>query len=122
MITKLPESSGNIIGFIIEGKLADEDYKTGLIPPLEAATEAGQKVRVLFRMEKFAGWTAHGAWDDFVNWPKFMAVERLAVVVDENWHDFMSWLFSVFAKMAHAKIRFFPAERIAEAWTWLKEP
>lgn len=120
MITKLPESSGNAIGFLIKGKLADEDYKNGLIPPLDEAITANQKIRILFQMENFSGWTAHGAWDDFISWPKVRSCERMAVVVDEDWHEFMSWLFTAYAKVTHIDIKFFRTAQLAEAWAWLK--
>ena len=71
-------------------------------------------------MEDFGGWTAHGAWDDFINWPKFMSCERMAVVVDDNWHEFMSWLFAATAKIMHIEIRFFPTAKMADAWAWLR--
>jgi hypothetical protein len=122
MISTLPESSGKVIGFLIKGKLTDKDYKQELIPSLEDAIKPGQKIRLLMQMEKFMGWTPHGAWDDFINWPKVMSIERMAFVIDENWHDFMSWLFRVFASIAHIEIRFFRKEQLADAWDWLRAP
>lgn len=73
-------------------------------------------------MENFEGWTAHGAWDDFINWPKFRAVERMAMVIDENWHEFMTWLFKAMATITHIDMRFFKEEQLAEAWDWLRAP
>ncbi len=122
MITRLPESSGNVVGFLIRGQLTDDDYRTTLIPSIEEATASGKKIRILFQMDQFAGWTAHGAWDDFINWPKFMSVERMAMVVDENWHEFTSWLFSVFAQITHIELRFFPKDQLTDAWVWLRAP
>jgi hypothetical protein len=122
MITKLPESSGNVIGFVIKGKLVDEDYKQGLIPPVEDVIKTNPKFRILLQMQDFTGWTAHGAWDDFVNWPKFMSCERMAIVVDDGWHEFMSWLLKVAAKIVHSEIKFFPTAKIADAWAWLRTP
>jgi SpoIIAA-like len=122
MITRLAESSGNVIGFLIRGQLTDEDYKMTLIPAVEEAIKSHKKIRILFRMDQFGGWTAHGAWDDFINWPKFMSVERMAVVIDESWHEFTSWLFSVVARVMHIEIRFFSKDQMADAWVWLRAP
>lgn len=122
MLAKLPESGGNIAGFLIRGKLTDEDYKTGLIPPLEEAVAAHKKIRILFRMEDFGGWTAHGAWDDFVNWPKFISIERMAIVIDENWHEFMTWLFKAIAGIVRIDMKFFRKDQLADAWAWLRAP
>jgi len=122
MITRLSESSGGTVGFLVHGKLTDEDYRKVLIPVVEEAIKTRQKIRLLFQMENFLGWTAHGAWDDFINWPKFRSVERMAVVIDENWDEFTSWLFKVFASLTHIEIRFFRKERLADAWDWLRAP
>ncbi|MBN2735251.1 MAG: STAS/SEC14 domain-containing protein [Methanomicrobiaceae archaeon] len=120
MITEMPESSGGNLGFIIKGKLTDDDYKTTLIPVLEEAIKSEGRVNVLFKMENFEGWTAHGAWDDFINWPKFASIKRFAVLVDENWHDFATWLFEFFATITFIKIKFFKGDQTDEAWEWLK--
>jgi hypothetical protein len=122
MITRLPESSGNVIGFRITGKLTDDDYRTTFIPVVEETIRASHTFRVLFQMENFGGWTPHGAWDDFINWPKFVSCERMAVVIDENWQEFMTWLFTVVAKITHIEIRFFRVSQVSEAWNWLREP
>ncbi len=120
MITQLPESSGGDIGFLIQGKLTDEDYQETLIPVLEEAIKSQEKIGILFQMENFEGWTAHGAWDDFINWPKFRSVERMAILVDENWHELISWLFTVFATVTGIEIKFFKKDQPAEAWSWLR--
>jgi hypothetical protein len=122
MLERLPESKGNVVGFLIRGKLNDGDYRTGLIPPLEEAVRNHTKIRILFRMEDFEGWTAHGAWDDFINWPKFVAIEKMAIVIDENWHEFMTWLFRAAAKITHIDMKFFKKEQVADAWDWLRAP
>ena len=122
MITQLPESSGGAIGFLIRGKLTDEDYRETLIPVLEDAIKSEKKIGLLFQMEDFEGWTAHGAWDDLISWPKFRSVDRLAILIDENWHELVSWLFTVFAKVTGIEIRFFEKGEQAEAWYWLRMP
>ncbi|KAF1074256.1 STAS/SEC14 domain-containing protein [Methanogenium sp. MK-MG] len=120
MITLLPDSSDGVIGFLIDGQLTDEDYRQGLLPPVEEAIKTQEKIRLLFQMKNFEGWTAHGAWDDFMNWPKFRSVERMAVLVDENWHEFTSWLFRVYATITGIEIRFFKNNQLSEAWDWLR--
>lgn len=61
MITQLPESSGGTIGFLVHGKLTDEDYQNVLIPVMEEAIKTRQKIRLLLQMENFLGWTPRGA-------------------------------------------------------------
>ena len=120
MITVMPESSGNNVGFLIHGKLTDEDYKKTLIPVLEGALEKNEKINIIFNMEGFRGWTAHATWDDFINWPKIRAVNKFAVVFDGKWDEFMSWLFKSYALVSHIDMKFFKEDRIDEAWEWLR--
>ncbi|MBN2735250.1 MAG: STAS/SEC14 domain-containing protein [Methanomicrobiaceae archaeon] len=121
MITKLPESSGANIGFLIHGKLTDGDYRQTLIPVLEEAIKSEGRIRLLLKMDNFEGWTPLGAWDEFINWPKFQSIERIAIIVDENWHDLATWLFEVFAIIAHIEIKFFDKDRLLGGWAWIKK-
>lgn len=120
MITKMPESSGKNVGFVIHGKLTDEDYKDMLIPALDEAVQKHEKINILFKMEGFRGWTAHAAWDDLVSWPKIRAVDKTAIVFDGKWDEFMSWLFKSYALISHIDMKFFHDDRTDEAWEWLK--
>jgi hypothetical protein len=119
MIEKLAESSGNTIGFLIQGRLTREDYTGLLVPELVAIIERHAKGRVLLQMKNFGGWTIGGAWEDFINWPRFLSIERMAVVVDDSWDEWMTWLFRLFATIG-IDMRFFREERLDEAWAWLR--
>jgi hypothetical protein len=121
MIEKLPESSENLIGFRIQGKLTKEDYTDRFVPELERIIGSHTKARLLLHMKHFGGWTLGGAWEDFLNAPKFFSIERMAVVVDESWDEWMTWLFRLFATLGF-EIRFFREERLGAAWEWLREP
>jgi hypothetical protein len=117
----LPESSGKVIGFRIRGKLTEEDYTEVLIPIIEEGIKEYSKIRLLLQVENFQGWTPGGAWEDLKNWPKFRSFERMALVGDESWDDFMTWMLQVFAVFTHTKLRFFRMERLGEAWDWLRK-
>ena len=120
MIEKLAESSGKTIGFRVVGKLTESDYMDLLIPEFEKSIKEYSRIRVLFLMENFEGWTVGGAWEDFTLGPKFWDVEKLAMVVDETWDEWMTWLFRVFTRVTGNELRFFKKERLPEAWDWLK--
>ena len=120
MITQLPESEGASIGFLISGKLNDEDYKENLIPVMEEAIKTHENIRVLFKMENFEGWTVHGAWDDFMCWPKFRSVNRTAFLVDDNWHELATGVFKAFGALSQIDVRFFQMDQMPQAWEWLK--
>jgi SpoIIAA-like len=119
MIERLDESSGSIIGFRIHGKLTKEDYTDIFVPAIEKIIREHAKVRLLLHMKQFGGWTLGGAWEDFLNAPKFFSIECMAVVVDESWDEWMTWLFRLFAAIG-IEIRFFREDRMDEAWNWLR--
>jgi hypothetical protein len=120
MIEKLPESSGNILGFRISGKLTEADYLDLLVPEMEKAMKEYPKIRVIWVMEGFEGWTVGAAWEDFLLGLKFSAVEKMATVIDESWDEWMTPLFKFFTMLTHTELRFFKMERLAEAWEWIR--
>ena len=120
MIEKLPESSGNAIGFRVRGKLTEADYTDLLIPEMEKAMREFPRIRVLWVMEDFQGWTVGGAWEDFLLGLKFSAVEKMATIIDDNWDEWITLMFKAFAALTHTELRFFKLERLAEAWDWLR--
>jgi hypothetical protein len=121
MIEKLASSTENIMGFRIQGKLTEADYLNVLAPDIEQGIAHHGKIRVLFQMEKFEGWTVGGAWEDLILGPKFVSVEKLAVVVDETWDEWMTWLFRIFTALTRTETQFFRVERLTEAWEWIRK-
>jgi hypothetical protein len=121
MIKKLTQSTGTTVGFLVQGKLTREDYTGILLPELEKILESHAKGRLLLQMKGFEGWTPGGAWEDFLNWPKFLSIERMAIVVDETWDEWMTWLFRLFAAIG-IDLRFYREDRLEEAWEWIRRP
>jgi hypothetical protein len=119
MIEKLPGSSGNILGFRIWGKLTEADYRDLLVPELERAMKEYPKIRVLLTLERFEGWTVGGAWEDLTLAFKIPAIERMAIVVDETWDEWMTLLFQAFAVLTRTDLKFFRQDRNQEAWDWI---
>jgi hypothetical protein len=120
MIEKLPGSSGNVLGFRLWGKLTEADYRDLLIPELERALKEYPTIRVLFTLEHFEGWTVGGAWEDFTLIFKLSGIERMGLLVDETWDEWMTWLFKAFASVTHTEFRFFRQDRNQEAWDWIR--
>ncbi len=118
MITPLPRSSGKILGFKMSGKLHDQDYQQ-FLPQVEAAIQSQGKIRLLAHFEDFHGWDLHALWDD----TKFSAqhcadVERIALVGDKTWEEWMAKICRPFTK---AKIEYFDVSQLESAWKWLEE-
>jgi hypothetical protein len=120
LIEKLSASSGKIIGFQLRGRLSEADYTDILMPIIERGVQEYTKVRVLIQVENFEGWTVGGAWEDLKNWPKFRYIERMAIVGDESWDQWMNWMLRIFAVLTHTDLRFFRMDRLTEAWSWLR--
>ena len=118
MITQLESGSANIVGFILSGKLHDEDYRT-FVPLLDAAVAAQSKMRLFARFEDFHGWDLRAAWDDFKFGLKhYASFERIALVGDRRWEEWMA----IFCKpFTQAEVRYFNATDEAAAWAWLRE-
>ena len=111
---------GNILWFRFMGKLTEEDYTNNLIPELERALEQYKKIRLLIQVEYFDGWTQEGAWEELKGWPQVSKLERLAIVVDDSWDEWMTWMVRILGIVTGIPVRFFKAGRIEEAWDWLE--
>jgi hypothetical protein len=111
---------GNILWFRLVGKLTEEDYTNNLIPELERALEQYKKIRLLIQVEYFGGWTEGGAWEELKGWPQFSKVERMAIVADDSWDEWMTWVVKITGIITGLSVRFFKAGRIEEAWDWLE--
>ena len=118
MIEELAESTGNVVGFTLSGKLHDEDYKH-FVPAVEKVIEEHGKIRMLAKFHDFHGWDAHAVWDDIKFATKHCAdMERVALVGEKTWEK---WMAKVCAPFTLAKVRYFDAGEIDAAWSWLKE-
>ena len=118
MIETIEDGSKNVIGVKLSGKLHDEDYKK-FVPEVEAAIEKHGKVRLLSVFEDFHGWDAHALWEDIKFATKHCThIERIAMVGEKTWED---WMAKVCRPFTLAKIRYFDAADIDQAWAWLDE-
>jgi hypothetical protein len=118
MIELLPESSGKVLAFKMSGKLHDEDYKK-FVPLVDDAIAKEGKVRMLAQFHDFHGWDLHALWDDI----KFATthctrIERIAMVGEKRWQE---WMAKVCKPFTMAKIRYFDAADLDQAWAWLRE-
>lgn len=117
MIEPLPGSTDKILAFKMSGKLHDADYKT-FVPMVDDAIAKEGKVRLLALFEDFHGWDLHALWDD----TKFATthcttIERIALVGDKKWEE---WMAKVCKPFTMAKLEYFDASKIDDAWAWLK--
>jgi uncharacterized membrane protein len=117
MYRKLPKSAGNTLAYALEVELSEEDVQN-IQAELSAAIEQHGSLRLLVRADGLDDIEPWAVWQDLKMAPDYMRhIERLAVVGDRRWHDWVAKLSNSFADAAY----FEPAEA-TRAWQWLGNP
>ena len=118
MIERLDRSSGTVLGFRISGQLHDADYEH-FVPVLDAAIREHGQVRLLAWLDDFQGWDAAALWDD-VKFAAghYSAVEKVALVGDKKWEE---WMATVCKPFTAAAVKYFDQSQVDEAWAWAGE-
>lgn len=105
----------NLLKVKVRGKLVRKDYEE-FAPMVERMVQEHGKIRVLIEMEDFHGWTAGALWEDIKFDAKhFNHIERLAMVGDKKWQEWMAMFCRPFTT---AKIRYFDHAEADEARAW----
>src|SRR5664280_1425871 len=98
------ENGGKILAVHVSGKLVKADYEH-FVPEFERLVRQHGKLRVLFDMTGFHGWTAGALWEDTkFAMHHFSDIERLAVVGEKKWQHGMATFCKPFTK---ATIQYF---------------
>jgi hypothetical protein len=102
----------------VTGKLTKEVYQE-LVPIVDNQIEQFGKLRILFTMHDFHGWTAGALWEDTkFDLKHWKDIERLAIVGEKEWEHGMATFCKPFTT---AKIKYFDHSQLAEARAWLAE-
>lgn len=118
MIETLATDSPKILGFKLHGKLHHADYKS-FVPTVDAAVAAENKLRLFVQFEDFHGEDLHAFWDDMkFGMRHYSDFDRIAMVGDRWWE---SWLVTICKPFTKAKVRYFDATKVDDAWAWLRE-
>ncbi|MFZ0915768.1 MAG: STAS/SEC14 domain-containing protein [Candidatus Udaeobacter sp.] len=112
------KEGGKVLEVRVTGKLVHEDYR-GFVPEFDRLVRKHGKISLLFRMVDFHGWEPQAAWDDLkLGMKHFSDIERIAMVGEQKWQEWMATLCRPFTK---AKIRYFGSGAIEEARRWIAE-
>jgi len=110
-------SAGRILEVRVVGKLTKEAYKE-FVPAVDAQIKKYGKLRILFVMQDFHGWTAGALWEDLkFDLKHWKDIERLAIVGDKKWEKGMAAFCKPFTK---AEIRYFDQTQLEQAREWLE--
>jgi hypothetical protein len=109
-------SGGRILEVRATGKLVANDY-VELVPTFERLKQQHGKLRVLFELHDFHGWTAGSLWQDLKFEERhFSDIERLAIIGETKWQEGMAKFCKPFTT---AHVRYFKPEQAEAAREWL---
>jgi len=110
-------SAGRLLEVRVTGKLTKESYEI-FVPAVDAQIKQYGKLRILFVVKDFHGWTAGALWEDLkFDLKHWRDIERLAFVGDKKWEKGMAAFCKPFTK---AQIRYFDMAQLEEAREWLE--
>ena len=115
---RITQNEGNLITVRVSGKLTQQDYGD-LIPAWRRLLVEHGTMRMLFIMENFHGWTPAAAWDDLrFGTEHARKVERVAMVGEKKWQEWLTKIGSIFIMRDHVK--YFDMANLAEAESWVR--
>ena len=118
MVEQIYTDTPGILGVKLSGKLNDYDYRR-FVPIVEGAVVSQGRIRMLTVLEDFHGWDLHALWDDIKFATKHGSdFERIALVGDRKWEQYMASVCKPFTKAA---VKYFDAREIDAAWEWVRE-
>ena len=116
MYRKLPESSGNVLGYSIEGRLTQESVEK-MQAEMSVAMDQHGSLRLLVVTDRMDEVEPSAVWQDLKMTPDYVRnIDRLAVVGDARWQEWAAKLADTFAEA-----EFFAPEDIQQAWDWVRE-
>jgi SpoIIAA-like len=109
-----------VVGLTAKGEISGEDYEQVVIPAVERALEAHDKVRLVYVLgAEFDGYSAAAMWDDTkVGMAHLFRWERIAVVTDD---DAYRRLIKGFGFLIPADVRVFAVAELDDARDWIGE-
>ena len=111
-------ASGNVLEVAVTGKLTTEAYQK-LVPVVDKQIKDHGKLRILFVMRDFHGWTAGALWEDTkFDLKHWRDIERLAIVGETKWEQGMATFCKPFTT---AKIKYFDESQLDAARAWVAE-
>jgi SpoIIAA-like len=118
MIELLKGFPDNVVAVSCRGEVTRNDYDKVLVPAVEKALTAHEKVRLYYEAgPAFAGIDAAAAWEDFkVGMEHFTRWERVAVVTDVDW---IKLTMRIFSFLMPGDMRVFPTSDAADARAWI---
>jgi hypothetical protein len=114
-ITDLPDA---VLGFKASGELTGDDYRSVLVPAVEAGLASQEKLRLLYVLgDEVTGFSAGAAWQDTkVGIAHATKWEKIAVVSDKEW---LRHSVNIFGYLIPGEIKAFSTAEEGEARAWI---
>lgn len=108
---------GKVMEVVLHGKLGRCDYES-IVPDTERMIRQHGRIRILVTMRDFLGWDTAALWED-IKWNArhFHRIERLAIVGERTWHQ---WMTAFCKPFSTAQVRHFSPVRLDEARAWVE--
>jgi hypothetical protein len=118
MLEPIPDLPENVVGFTANGEVTSEDYQQRLIPAVERALAARDKVRLLYVLgEDFTGFSGGAMWEDGkVGMQHLTKWERIAFVSDRPW---IRHTVNVVGYLIPGEVKVFDLDQQADAVAWV---
>jgi hypothetical protein len=114
----ISKEDGNLVRVEVSGTLTQKDYDE-LIPSWKQTIARHGKMRLLFVMKDFHGWEPSAAWKDLrFDLKHGENVERVAMVGEKKWQQWISNLGALFAK---TEVRYFDESNLTDAECWVSD-
>lgn len=118
MIELLPNLPEHVVGFVASGQVDASDYETVVVPAIESALKAHERVRLLYHLgPSLTGFTPGAMWDDMkVGIAHLSAWEKIAVVSDNGW---VTNAIGLFGFAIPCPVRVLSNAELAKAQDWI---
>ncbi len=116
MIVELKTFADDTVGFLCSGRVTQGDYKTVLLPAVEAALAAHPRIRIYYETTGDFSLDATAVWEDVkLGIEHATRWERLAVVSDVEW---LGRAVRTFSFLMPGRVRAFASAEaeLARAW------
>lgn len=119
MIKRLDGFPDNVCAFVCHGHVTRDDYKTVLVPAVEASLQSHGKLRLYYETAAdFTGIDPAAVWQDTtVGLSHFFRWEKIAVVTDVDW---IKNVFHFFTFLMPAPMKVFPSTEAEKARQWIR--
>ena len=119
MIELLKGFPNNVVAVSCKGRVTKHDYDKVLVPAVEKALAAHDKVRLYYETGPSFGIDPAAAWEDFkVGMAHFTRWQRVAVVTDVDW---IKHTMQMFRFIMPGDMRVFGTAEADEARAWISK-